>query len=116
VYKLFAVWTNPAPEDVEAFERHYTEVHVPLAASIPGVRKVVLTRTADALGEEPSPLHRITELWFDDEEALAVAAASAEGQATIADAAALVERFGVELTSTGGTCVEQPLTPSGARS
>jgi uncharacterized protein (TIGR02118 family) len=109
VYKLFAVWTNPEPEDVEAFERHYAEVHVPLAASIPGVRKVVLTRTADALGDEPSPLHRITELWFDDEEALAVAAASPEGQATIADAGALVERFGVELTSTGGTAVEQPL-------
>jgi uncharacterized protein (TIGR02118 family) len=110
VYKLFAVWTNPKPEDVEAFERHYTEVHVPLAASIPGVRKMVMTRTADALGDEPSALHRITELWFDDAEALAVAAASAEGQATIADAGTLVERFGVELTSTGGTSVEQPLT------
>jgi uncharacterized protein (TIGR02118 family) len=109
VYKLFAVWTNPAPEDVEAFERHYTEVHAPLAASIPGLRRMVLTRTADALGEEPSPLHRITELWFDDEQALAAAAASPEGQATIADAAALVERFGVELTSTGGTAIEQPL-------
>lgn len=109
MYKLFAVWTNPKPEDVDAFERHYTEVHLPLAASIPGVLKLVTTRTGDALGEEPSPLHRITELWFEDEEALAAAAASPEGQATIADAAALTERFGVELTSTGGTVVEQPL-------
>jgi uncharacterized protein (TIGR02118 family) len=109
VYKLFAVWTNPDADQAEAFERHYTEVHLPLAASIPGVRKVVLTRTSDSLGDAPSALHRITELWFDDKEALAVAAASPEGQATIADAAALVERFGVELTSTAGTAIEQPL-------
>jgi uncharacterized protein (TIGR02118 family) len=109
VYKLFAVWTNPAPEDVEAFEGHYTEVHVPLAASIPGVRRVVLTRTADALGEEPSPLHRITELWFDDAEALAAAAASPEGQATIADAVEIQARFGAALTSVAGVSVEQPL-------
>ena len=108
MYKLYAVWTSPDADQAEAFERHYTEVHAPLAASIPGLRRMITTRTADALGEEPSPLHRITELWFEDEEALAAAAASAEGQATIADAAALVERFGVELTSTGGTVVEQP--------
>jgi uncharacterized protein (TIGR02118 family) len=109
VYKLFAVWTNPAPEDVEAFERHYTEVHIPLAASIPGVRRMVLTRTADALGEEPSPLHRITELWFDDEEALAVAAASAEGQATIADAVEIQARFGATLTSVAGPSTDHPV-------
>jgi uncharacterized protein (TIGR02118 family) len=114
MYKLFAVWTAPRPGDEDAFERHYVEVHAPLAATIPGVRRMVMTRTADALGEEPSPLHRITELWFDDADALAAAAASPEGQATIADAAALTERFGVELTSTGGTAVEQPLGPAPA--
>jgi uncharacterized protein (TIGR02118 family) len=112
VYKLFAVWTNPDADQADAFERHYIEVHAPLAASIPGVRRMVLTRTVDALGEEPSPLHRITELWFDDEAALAAAAASPEGQATIADAAALVERFGAKLLSSAGTAVDQPLLPS----
>jgi uncharacterized protein (TIGR02118 family) len=109
MYKLFAVWTNPKPEDVEAFEQHYTEVHLPLAASIPGVRKLIATHTSDSLGDGESALHRITELWFDDRAAMEAAAASPEGQATIADATALVERFGIELTSTGGTSIEQPL-------
>jgi uncharacterized protein (TIGR02118 family) len=109
MYKLYAIWTNPRPEDVEAFERHYAEVHAPLAAAIPGLRKLVLTRTADSLGEGASPFHRVAELWFDDEAALLAGEASPEGQAAIADAAAMQERFGVTLTSPAGTSVEQPI-------
>ncbi|HEX4729867.1 MAG TPA: EthD family reductase [Solirubrobacterales bacterium] len=110
MYKLFAVWTHP--NDVEAFERHYVEVHAPLAAAIPGLRKLVLTRTADSLGDEPSPFHRIAELWFEDEAALATGEASPEGQAAIKDAAAMQERFGAKLMSPAGTAVDQPLLPS----
>jgi uncharacterized protein (TIGR02118 family) len=110
MYKLFAVWTHP--NDVEAFERHYVEVHAPLAAAIPGLQKLVLTRTADSLGDEPSPFHRIAELWFEDEAALAVGEASAEGQAAIKDAAEMQERFEVKLMSPAGTSVDQPLLPS----
>jgi uncharacterized protein (TIGR02118 family) len=109
VYKLFAVWTDP--DDVEGFERYYVETHAPLAASIPGLQRMVLTRTADALGEGPSPFHRITELWFEDEAALAAGEASPEGQATIADAVAMQERFGARLVSPGGISVDQPLGP-----
>lgn len=108
MYKLFAVWTIPSPGQVEAFEQHYTDVHLPLAASIPGVRKLVATRTSDSLGDTTSPLHRITELWFDDRAAMEAAEASPEGQATIKDAVAIQERFGVTLTSVAGPAVEQP--------
>lgn len=111
MYKLFAVWTHP--NDPEAFERHYIEVHAPLAAAIPGLQKLVLTRTADSLGDEPSPFHRIAELWFEDEDALAVGEASAEGQAAIKDAAEMQARFEVKLMSPAGTSVEQPLGPVG---
>jgi uncharacterized protein (TIGR02118 family) len=115
MYKLFAVWTHPQPEDVEEFERHYAEVHAPLAAAIPGLQRLVLTRTADSLGAEPSPFHRIAELWFADEAALAAGEASPEGQAAIADAAEMQERFDVTLHSPAGTSVEQPLGPVGSR-
>ncbi len=108
MYKLFAVWTAPRPGEEDAFERHYIEAHLPLAASIPGVRKLVATRTSDSLGEAPSALHRITELWFDDEAAMRAAATSPEGQATIADAAEIQARFGASLTSVAGPAVEQP--------
>jgi uncharacterized protein (TIGR02118 family) len=109
MYKLFAVWTSPNADHEEAFERHYTEVHAPLAASIPGVRKVVLTRTSDSLGDAPSALHRITELWFDDRAAMEAAEASPEGQATIADAVEIQARFGATLTSVAGPSADHPV-------
>jgi uncharacterized protein (TIGR02118 family) len=109
MYKLYAVWTSPGPGQEEAFERHYAEVHLPLATSIPGVRKLVATRTSDSLGEAPSALHRITELWFDDRAAMEAAEVSAEGQATIKDAVEIQERFGASLTSVAGAADEQPL-------
>lgn len=111
VYKLFAVWTSPDPGEEEAFERHYTEVHIPLAASIPGVRRLVTTRTSDSLGDGESALHRITELWFDDAAAMHAAEASPEGQATIKDAVEIQERFGATLTSVAGPAAEHPPAP-----
>ena len=111
MYKLYAVWTSPSPGQEEAFERHYTEAHLPLAASIPGVRRVVATRTSDALGGGQAALHRITELWFDDRAAMEAAEASPEGQATIKDAVEIQERFGAQLTSVAGPASEQPLAP-----
>ncbi|HEY2054995.1 MAG TPA: EthD family reductase, partial [Solirubrobacterales bacterium] len=85
--------------------------HLPLAGSIPGVRKLVATRTSDSLGDTKSALHRITELWFDDRAAMAAAEASPEGAATIADAVEIQERFGATLTSVAGPATEHPLGP-----
>lgn len=107
MYRLYAVWTHPT--DVEAFERHYLEVHTPLAAAIPGLQRLVLTRTADTLNEEPSPFHRITELWFEDKAALEVAVTTPEAEATIEDAAELQQRFGAELHTVGGVAEEAEL-------
>ena len=107
--KLFAVWTRP--QDVDGFERYYEDVHTPIAAAVPGLQKLVLTRTAEGLGEEESPFHRIAELWFEDEAALEAALASEEGQRAIDDAAGIQERFEVTLHSPYGTAVEQPLGP-----
>jgi len=109
MYKLYAVWTSPSPGEEEAFERHYTEVHLPLAAAIPGVRKVVATRTSNSLGGGASALHRITELWFEDHAAMEAAEASPEGAATIKDAVEIQERFGAALTSVAGSAAEPPL-------
>jgi len=111
MYKLYAVWTSPSPGQEGAFEHHYTEGHLPLAASIPGLRKLVATRTSDSLGEAPAALHRITELWFDDRAAMEAAEASPEGQATIQDAVEIQERFGASLTSVAGAATEPPLQP-----
>jgi uncharacterized protein (TIGR02118 family) len=109
MYKLYAVWTHP--NDVDAFEQHYTSVHAPLAAAIPGLQRLALTRTSDVLGEGNSPFHRIAELWFEDEAAMQAAADSPELQAAAEDAGEMQERFGVTLHSPAGLCVDQPLGP-----
>jgi uncharacterized protein (TIGR02118 family) len=109
VYKLYAVWTHP--NDVDAFEEYYTSTHAPLAAAIPGLQRLALTRTSDVLGEGPSPFHRIAELWFEDEAALKAAEDSPELQAAADDVAKMEARFGVTLPSPAGVSVDQPLGP-----
>jgi len=87
MYKLYAVWTHPKPEDLEAFEQHYEAVHAPLAAAIPGLQKLALTRTSDTLGDGTSPFHRVAELWFVDRAACEAAAETPELEAAATDAA-----------------------------
>ena len=107
MYLLYAVWTKP--DDVEAFERYYEETHAPLAAKIPGLERLVLTRTSDFLGDEPSPFHRIAELWFTDQEAFEAAKDSPELEAAAIDAGEMQERFNVTLHSPAGVPVDAPL-------
>jgi uncharacterized protein (TIGR02118 family) len=42
------------PNDIEAFENHYREVHIPLAKKLPGLRRYSLSRnTAPISGGDP---------------------------------------------------------------
>jgi uncharacterized protein (TIGR02118 family) len=76
------------PHDVEAFERHYREVHVPLARALPGLRRYTLGRDVRAVrGDRPTYL--VAELEWDDMTALQGAFASEEGRAAAADMATL---------------------------
>jgi uncharacterized protein (TIGR02118 family) len=82
------LWSKP--KDVDAFERHYREVHVPLAKKMPGLRRYTLSRnTSPVRGGEPYFL--IAELDWDDMESLQLAFASPEGRATGADMAIQTE-------------------------
>ena len=76
------------PPNAEAFDRHYFDIHVPLAKKIPGLRKYEVShgpiRTPiGPLG--PSDVHLIGTLYFDDLGAIEKAFASPEGQAAGAD-------------------------------
>ena len=42
-----------APADVEAFEKHYTEVHIPLASKLPNLRRFSRSHTRAMGGEAP---------------------------------------------------------------
>ena len=69
------------PPDPEAFDRHYFQVHVPLAAKLPGVKRIEIAKvTGSPMGEAEHYL--MAQLYFADEQALQAALASPEGQAT----------------------------------
>jgi uncharacterized protein (TIGR02118 family) len=109
MYKHFALWTAPAPADVDAFETYYLETHVGIAAALPGLQRLVTTLTTDSLGDEPSPYHRIAELWWEDREGLEAAKESPEFEAAIADVVGMEERFGVSLISPAGEWADVPI-------
>ncbi len=78
-----------APTDPERFDRHYREIHVPLACRLPGLRRYTVGR--DATPVRGVPYHLIAELEWDTMDDLRAAFASPEGRATAADAARLAE-------------------------
>ncbi|WP_330461080.1 EthD family reductase [Streptomyces sp. NBC_00820] len=86
--RFMALYDTPA--NPTAFDRHYHDVHIPLARQLPGLRRYTLGRDVAAVrGGEPYYL--VAELEWDTPEELRAAFASPEGHATAADAAHLQE-------------------------
>jgi len=100
MYKAVGVWTWPQAEDEQAFEEHYVNVHVPTADGVPNVERLTLMRAGDT--GRASDIYRVAEMYFADEKAFAEAAQSEAWAAMVADATAMIERFGVELKAAQG--------------
>ncbi len=81
--RMVVIYKTPAV--VAAFDKHYYEVHVPLAKKLPGLRKYEVSRGPIATPAGPSDVHLVATLHFDDLAAIGKAFASAEGQAAGAD-------------------------------
>ena len=74
------------PEDPAAFDEHYVGTHLPLAHKIPHVLRIDAARIESVRGDDARPpFHAIAELYYEDEEAMALAAASPEYQEALAD-------------------------------
>lgn len=97
MHTLYAIWSAPDEDDQEEFEEHYTEVHAPLAASVPNLEKLVTTRTTEGLEGDDPAFYRIAEMEFESEEALYEAEESEEWDKVREDAGEIIERFGVSL-------------------
>ncbi|PWV99228.1 uncharacterized protein (TIGR02118 family) [Hoeflea marina] len=80
---LVAIYKKPA--DIEAFEKHYFGTHIPLAKTMPGVRRYEVSRGPVSVLAGPADVHLIGTVHFDDLEAMKRAFASPEGRATAAD-------------------------------
>ena len=72
------------PDDTEAFDRHYREVHIPLAKKLPGLRRYTTGRQPVAV-RGGGPYYLVAELDWDDMAAMQEAFHSPEGQAAAAD-------------------------------
>ena len=71
------------PDDPEAFDRHYREVHIPLTKKLPGLRRYTISRDVMRVrGGEACYL--VAELDWDDMDSLRNAFSSPEGAATAA--------------------------------
>lgn len=70
------------------FVRWWTDEHAPMARTLPGVRRIRFNVIDDQAAD--CPFDGIAELWFDSEQAMVDAYASATGQAVAADSMAHV--------------------------
>jgi uncharacterized protein (TIGR02118 family) len=81
--KLLVLYTQP--EDPDAFDKHYLDVHAPLVESIPGLQRFEGARFVAAADRGEQTYFRIAELWFADQAAMQAGLGSEEGKATAAD-------------------------------
>lgn len=73
------------PKDIAFFERHYFEVHVPLAKQLPGLIQYEINDGAIASTISHADVYRIANLYFDSMEAMKKSFASEIGQQCAAD-------------------------------
>jgi uncharacterized protein (TIGR02118 family) len=94
------------PENTSAFDKHYAEIHAPMAAKIPGLVSFTTGSCESIEGSEP-PYYMVAELVFESKAALGAAMKSSEGQAAVAD---------VPTFASGGTTMysyeERVISPS----
>ena len=64
------------PDDPEAFDTHYRDVHTPIVERYPKLRSMRLTKVAGVAGR-PAPFYLMAEMLFDSDQDLADAVASA---------------------------------------
>lgn len=73
------------PKDIVAFEKHYWEIHIPLAKGLPGLRKYEASRGPIAVVSGSKDTYLIATLHFDSMAAIKEAFASECGQACAKD-------------------------------
>jgi uncharacterized protein (TIGR02118 family) len=76
--KMVALFKRP--EDIEAFDRHYSETHAPLMRQVPGLLDMEVIRNLKSFGTEPA-YYTMAIMSFADRESFDAAMASAENRA-----------------------------------
>ena len=74
--RLIALYN--VPDDPEAFDAHYRDVHSSIVARYPGLQSVLLTKPIGVAGR-PAPYHLVAEMTFDTDAELEAALSSEAG-------------------------------------
>jgi uncharacterized protein (TIGR02118 family) len=85
VFQVTVLYNHP--EDPAAFDKHYDEVHAPLAATIPGLQRYTVTRPGPGLNGTLPPYYLVAVMEYESEAAHRADMSTPEGQATRADLA-----------------------------
>ena len=80
--RLIALYSTP--DDSDAFDAHYRDVHTPIVARYPNLRDVRLSKPAGVAGRA-APFHLMAEMVFDSEADLDEALASEAGAQSARD-------------------------------
>jgi uncharacterized protein (TIGR02118 family) len=81
--RMIAIYKTP--KDTAAFDKHYFEVHIPMAKKLPGLIKYDVGRSPIMSTTGHSDIYCIGTLHFENMDAIKKAFASPEGQACAAD-------------------------------
>lgn len=80
--KLVAMYKTPA--DIEMFEKHYFEKHMPIVDKIPGLIKSEVSKLKILPGTD-SDYYMMTEMYYEDMDSFNAAMATPEGKASARD-------------------------------
>lgn len=84
--KRFVILRRKSGMTVEEFRHYWRNVHGPLIAKIPGVKKYVQYHVHSEISdEEEQSIDGLAELWFDSKEAQKLAWQSKEYEAVVKD-------------------------------
>lgn len=73
------------PKSAEAFDKHYSNVHIPLAKNIPGLTAYDVSRGPVGGPAGATDIHLVATLTFETMDALKAGMGSPEGKAAAAD-------------------------------
>ena len=78
--KLIALYKHP--ENKEAFDDHYFNIHAPLTAKIPGLREMKVTKVVGSPMGGEGKYYLICEMYYDSHDAFKAAMKTEEAKAS----------------------------------
>jgi uncharacterized protein (TIGR02118 family) len=89
-FKAVILLRRRADKTPAQFRTWWLEEHAPLAAQLPGVRRIVFNAAVAETGTDDNEVDGVSELWFDDEASFTAAYATELGKQVAADSMAHV--------------------------